>query len=121
MDWKEVKQFYHSFNSEETGQTLDSIRLVTDNSLRDKSSPNSKSQGKIPNSLCLHLIKYKDMKHEKKEVSLPRDIKLAPKYYAVYCSKHALSQSMLDIGLYYKPNKLKVRNNNVARLEKIRD
>ena len=61
------------------------------------------------------------MKHEKKEGSLPLDIKLAPKYYAVYCSKHALSRSMLDIGLYYKPNKLKVRNNNVARLEKIRD
>ena len=44
---------------------VDSIRTVYDNALWGKGIPNYKLQGKIPNSLCLDLIKYIDTKHAK--------------------------------------------------------
>ena len=120
MDWKEVKQIYYYFTSEETGQTLDSIRLVYDNSLQGKGIPNSKFHGKIPNSLCMHLIKYIDTKHTKgKKLTCCEILNWLWKKHAVYCSKHTLSRDMLDNGLSYKPSKPKIRNNHVARLDQI--
>ena len=44
----------YSFDSEETRQTLDSIRPVYENVLWGKVIPNYKFHGKIPNSLRLH-------------------------------------------------------------------
>ena len=65
MDWKEVKRLYYSFTSDDTGQTLDSIRPVYDNAFWAKGRPNSKFHRKIPNILCLHIIKYIDTKQVK--------------------------------------------------------
>ena len=122
IDWKEVRQTYYSFTSEETGQTLDSIRPVCDNALRGKGSPNYKFHSKKPNSLHIHLIIYIDTKHAKgKKVACPEILNWLQNKYAVYCIKHTLLRAMLDIGLYYKPSKPKMRNNNVARLDEIRD
>ena len=65
IDWKEVRRLYYYFTSKETGRTLDIIIPVYDNDLWGKGNTNSKSHGKIPNSLRLRLIKYTDTKHSK--------------------------------------------------------
>ena len=91
MNWKEVRRIYFSFTSEETGQTLNSFRRVYDNSLQGKGGPNSKFHVKIPNSLCLHLIKYIDTKHAKgKKVDCREVLNWLQRKQAVYCSKHIL-------------------------------
>ena len=77
---------------------MDSIRPVYDNALQGKGSPDSKFYGKIPNSLCLHLIKYIDTKHAKVKKVACRDIlNWIWKKHAVYCSKHTILQNMLDM------------------------
>ena len=85
---------------------LDSIIPVYDNSLQGKDSPNSKFHGKIPNSLCMNLIKYIDTKHEKgNNVACREILNCLWKKHSVYFSKHTLSRDMLDIGQFYKTNK----------------
>ena len=85
MDWKEVRWLYYYFNSKETGQTLDSIRPVYNNSLRGKYIPNSKSHGKIPNSLRLNIIKYIYTKHAKvKKVACGEILNWLQKKHAIY-------------------------------------
>ena len=122
MDWKEVGRLYYYFTSEETERKLDSIRPVYDNSLWVKDSPNSKYHGKIHKILRLHLIRYIDMNHTKgKKVACHEILNWFQKKYAVYCSKHTLLRDMLDIGLYHNPRKNKVRNNNITRIDQIRD
>ena len=122
VDWKDVRRIYYYFTSEETEQTLDSIRTVYDNSLWIKGSHNYKFHSKSPNCLCLNLIKYTDTKHEKGKKVACRDIlNWLRKKHAVYCSKHTLSRAMLGIGLSYKPSKPKMCNNNFSRLDQITD
>ena len=90
--------------------------------LQGKGSPNYKFHGKIPNSLCLHLIKYMDTNHMKgKKLACREILNWLQKMHAVYCSKHTLLKAMLDIGLSYNPSKQNMRNNNVARIDQIRD
>ena len=89
-----------SFTSEETGRTLDNIRLVYNHALQGKGIPNSKLYGKIPNRLRLHLINDIDMNHSKvKKLAYGKIINWLWKKHAVYCSKHNLSRAMLEIGL----------------------
>ena len=100
MDRKEFRRLYYSITLEEKGQTLDSIRPVSDNSLQGKCSPSSKYNVKMPNSLRPHLVKYIDMKHVKLKKVACRDIlNWIQKKHAVYCSNHTLLRAMLDIGL----------------------
>ena len=100
MDWKDTRQLYYYITSEETGNILDRVIPVYDNSLWGKRSPNSKFHGKIPNSLCLHLIKYIYMKHRKgNKVACHEILNWPQKKHTVYCSNHTLSRDMLDIGL----------------------
>ena len=62
------------------------------------------------------------MKHKKiKKVAFLEILNFLQKKHAIYCSYHPLPRAMLDIGLPYKSIKPKVRNNNVARLDQIRD
>ena len=101
---------------------MDIIRPVYDNALWGKGSPNSEYHGKITNSLCLHLIRYIDTKHVKgKKLACREILNWFRKKHAIYCRKHTLSQDMHDIRLSYKPSKPKMRNNNVARHDQIRD
>ena len=63
-----------------------------------------------------------DTKHAKGEkVAFPDIINWLRKKYVVYCSKHTLLQSIFDIVLSYNSSKPKMCNNNVARLDQIRD
>ena len=122
MDCKEIMRFYYYFTSEETGLTLNSIRPVYNNAFRGKGSQNSKFHNKIPNSLRLHHINYIVMKHAKEsKVACRKILNCLKKKHSVYCSKHTLSRAMLDISLSFKPSKPKLRNNNVARIDQIRD
>mmetsp|Transcript_21520 Transcript_21520/g.44287 ORF Transcript_21520/g.44287 Transcript_21520/m.44287 type:complete len:705 (+) Transcript_21520:260-2374(+) len=122
MRSKEVRRLYEAFVDEETGGTLKSLEPVCDNSKRGKGSDKAKPSSKIPNSVRLHLIHYIDKKHEKgRKVSRRELLNWLRKKHDVNCSKMALSRAMLDLGLSYKPSKPKARNNNVARLDQIRD
>ena len=101
---------------------MDSITPVYDNSLRGKGISNAKFHGKIPNIIHLHLIKYIDTNNLKRKKVVFREIlNWLRNEHAVYCSKHTLSQDMLDIGVPYKPRKPKICNNNVARIDQIRE
>ena len=101
---------------------MDSIRPVYNNAFRGKGSQNSKFHNKIPNSLRLHHINYIVMKHAKEsKVACRKILNWLRNKHAMCCSKHTLLRAMLGIGLSYKLSKPKVRNNNVARLERIRD
>ena len=101
---------------------MDSIRLVYDNALWVEGGHNAIFHVKITNKLHLHLIKYIDTNHSKgKKLAFHKILNWLRKKYAIYCSKHTLLQAIIDIGLYYKTSKPKTSNNNVARLDQIRD
>ena len=91
MNLKEVGQPYYSFTYKVTGEILDSIIPVYDNSLRGKGSPNNKFNVKIPNSLCMHIIIYIDTEHLKgKKLAFSEILNWPRKNHSIYCSKHTL-------------------------------